>query len=493
MAALNEVSHGQVVLSAVISGAGSLKALDYARERLVPEHFTDAAQRKLFEVLGLYADQAGGIMTRSALEDMLRTVKPGSVQMYCEAYDALAGRGWPEPHAFRHSVRQLRELAGARKTEEGLAQGLEILRQGAVDSRGEELRGHAAARAHVLEVFAEAEQAAGVSDSPAGNVVAEGDSTLAEYARIKELRAQGKVPGIEFGIASLDLQLDGGLGNGEMALIAAGTTAGKSSLCVQTAWHNSVMQGKNVLIFTTEQLRTALRIKFIARHSRMLDVDGRPKFGLPRGLDTAAIRSGRLTADEERALTAVTADLKTGGYGIVNIVQMPSTCTLDVMAGRAAAISRTLPDGHPDLVIVDYLQLFQAVRPSRDARQNELQGAIIKAAQRWAQSFQDGRGVPLISPWQVNKEGVLKMKSGSGFTLEDLSETSEAAKTPGMVLALVNSEEDLSRGRRAQLDLTVLKNRDGPRGWKFPIEADYATCHFRDREDLAELGEALNV
>jgi replicative DNA helicase len=483
----DEVAHGRVVLSAVIGGTGSLSALDYAWERLTPEHFTDRAQRKLFEVLRRYADLAGGIMSASALADMLRDQKAGSAQMYGEAYAAIAGLPLPELHAFRHSVAQLRELAGIRLTEEGLAQGQEILRHGVTDSRGNELRGAADARAHVVEVFAEAEQAAGLSDSPGGDVVSEGDRALADYARIKELRAQGKVPGIEFGIASLDSQLEGGLGNGEMALIAAGTTAGKSSLCVQTAWYNSVMQGKNVLVFTTEQLRTALRIKFIARHSR------HPKFGLPRGLDTAAIRSGRLTADEERSLTAVTQDLKTGGYGVCNIVQMPSTCTLDVMAGRAASISRTLPGGHPDLCIVDYLQLFQAVRPSRDARQNELQGAILKAAQRWAQSFRDGQGVPLISPWQVNKEGVLKMKSGSGFTLEDLSETSEASKTPGMVLGLASTEDDLSRGRRAQLELSVLKFRDGPRGWKFPIEADYATCYFKDREDLAELGETLGV
>lgn len=485
--ALSDVAHGQVVLSAIIGGTGSLSALGYARERLTPEHFTDKTQMVLFRVLGTYADKYDGIMSASALGDILRDLKTGSAQMYVESYAAIAARPLPELHAFKHSVGQLRELAGARRTEEALAQGLEILRHEVTDARGNVLRGHVDARAHVLEVFAEAEQAAGASDSPGGNVVAEGDSALADYARIKELRAQGKVPGIEFGIASLDSQLDGGVGNGEMVLIAAGTTAGKSSLCVQTAWYNSVMQGKSVLVFTTEQLRTALRIKFIARHSR------HPKFGLPRGLDTAAIRSGRLTADEERALTAVTADLKTGGYGVCNIVQMPSTCTLDVMAGRAAAVSRQLPDGHPDLVIVDYLQLFQAVRPGRDARQNELQGAILKAAQRWAQSFQDGRGVPLISPWQVNKEGVLKMKSGSGFTLEDMSETSEASKTPGMVLGLASSEEDLSRGRRAQLELSVLKFRDGPRGWKFPIEADYATCHFKDREDLAELDGALNV
>lgn len=485
--ALSDVSHGQVVLSAIIGGTGSLSALGYARDKLEPEHFTDKTQMVLFRVLGTYADMYDGIMSSSAFGDMLRDLKAGSAQMYVESYDAIAARPLPEFHAFKHSVGQLRELAAARKTEEALAAGLEISRHGVTDDRGSKLKGHADARAYVMEMFAAAEEAGGVSDSPRGDVTTEGDSLLAEYARIKELQLAGQVPGILFGIPALDLHLESGLGNGELGLVAAGTTAGKSSLCVQAAWYNAVMRGQDVLVFTTEQLRTALRIKFMARHSK------HPKFGLPRGLNTAAIRSGRLTAAEEQVLAAVADDLKHGGYGVCNIVQMPENCTLEVMAAKEAAISRTLPKGKPDLVIADYLQLFQAVRPSRDARVNETQGAILKHAATWARSCHDGEGVPFLSPWQMNTAGVLKMKSGNGFTLEDLSETAEAQRTPGLVLALSHSEEDLSRGRRAPLEVTVLKFRDGPRGMKFPVEADFATCCFKDRADMAELEGSLSV
>lgn len=479
----NEVTHGQVVLSAIIGGTGSVRALDYAWGKLTPDHFTDRAQRKIFQLVRKYADLTDGIPTPAALADKLRDQAPGSAQMYVEAYTAIAALQLPEYHAFKHSVNELRVLAASRLTEEALAQGLEILRHEVTDEHGIKLRGPADAREHVIAMFAAAEEAGGLSDSPSGDVTAEGDDLMAAYAKVKELRLGGKVPGVYFGIPSLDRFLDSGLGDGELGLIASGTTAGKSSLCIQCAWYNAVVCGKDVLIFTTEQLRTALRIKFIARHSR------HPKFGLPRGLNTAAIRSGRLSEAEERVLAEVADDLKHGGYGVCNIVQMPETCTLEVMAAKEAALSRTLPKGKPDLVIADYLQLFQAVRPSRDARVNETQGSILKAAATWARSCHDGEGVPFLSPWQMNTAGVKTMKSNGAFTLEDLSETAEAQRTPGLVLSVANSEEDLSMGRRTPLRLTVLKFRDGPRGVEFPIEADYANCTFSDRADMAELDD----
>ena len=68
------------------------------------------------------------------------------------------------------------------------------------------------------------------------------------------------------------------------------------------------------------------------------------------------------------------------------------------------------------------------------------------------------------------------------FKLEDLGETIEAGRTPSMVLGLMAAEEDNSDGRAAPLSVKVLKNRDGPRGRRFGLTVDFATCHFADRE-----------
>jgi replicative DNA helicase len=473
------IAHGRVVLARVI-GEGGLPALNYAADKLGPEHFTDKVQRVLFQMLAQYARENEGIMTREALADLMRGRPPGSVAMYGEGYDLLAGLR-PEDHEFSHSVGQLRELAADRATGDALAVGLRILNPhpGEEEVRDERtgavLSGHADARAYVVAEFAAAEAASGSTDSPGGDVTAEGDDILAEYARVQELRAAGKVPGIEFGIPALDRHLDGGLGHGELGLVAAGMSGGKSSLCAQCGWYNAVEQGKNVVIFTTEQHRTALRIKLVARHSRQ------PQFGLPRGLDTRLIRAGRLGAEGERALAAVVADLKTGDYGRLEVVQMPESATLPVMAARAESLARQVV---PDLVIVDYLQLFDPVQRTRESRLNENLSGILKGARGWARSFRKGQGVPLISPWQVNKEGIREMRGRGEFSQEDLSDTIEAGRTPSLILGLMVAEEDETAGRAAPMFVKVLKNRDGPKGAKFPLVTDYATCFFADREDM---------
>jgi hypothetical protein len=154
---------------------------------------------------------------------------------------------------------------------------------------------------------------------------------------------------------------------------------------------------------------------------------------------------------------------------------MPEVATVPGMAARFSALRRQF---RPDLVIADYLQLFSPVRSRRDATMREDQSGVIKSAARWCASCDDGRGVAFISPWQANNDGVNSLKSSGKFGLSHVSETKEAARTPGLVLALANPEDDESGGREASLRIHVLKNRGGPRGRQFPITADYANSYF---------------
>jgi replicative DNA helicase len=467
--------HGRVVLGAVLFGSGSMTALQYARQRLGDVHFEDPGQRDMFTLLCRYADQAGGILPRKALEDVLRNRDPGAALVFLERYDALAGR-CPAAHEFRHSVDQLRELAAARGTGDALAQAMQILRHGVTGEHGE-LRGHADARRHALGALAAVERDAGLTSTPEGDVTAEGDDVLAEYARTKELRRQGRSPGVEFGLAPLDEAMEGGLLRGEFALVLSATSGGKSSLCVQTAWHGAVVQGLNVVVFTNEALRDQVRRKIVTRHSRL------PRFGLERGINEADIRAGRLTEEGERALAAVTADLKTGQYGRLNVVQLPDDCTVSMLAARYTGITRQYGI---DLAILDYAQLLTPERNGRDAREHENLGGIVKALARFAVSADGGRGVPLISPWQVKREGQERLKSAGGYQLEDAAGTAEAERAAHVVLSLAAREEDTTGGRAAPVEGTILKNRSGPRGYRLRLTADFATSCFTSREAVDE-------
>jgi len=476
--ALDSSGHGAVVLSAILAGEGSRKALTYAIQRVAPDWFEDPVQRDLFTLLHRYFDQTHGILTRSALEDKLRSRPPGKVAQYSEEYAKLAAV-MPGYSDFLHSVDMMRELTADRLTGETLAQAMEILRNGARDEElRRDLRGHEDARAYVLAKLAEVERDCGIITTPEGDVLTEASEVMSAYARAKELRLKGEAPGVLFGLKELDDLLGGGLLPGELALLVAWTTAGKSSWCVQMAWHASVVQGKNVVIFTTETLRPQLRVKLVARHSRL------PKFGLEDGLNSRDIREGRLTEDGERAFATVLRDWETcTDYGKCYVVQMPERATVAGMGSRMAAIERQF---HIDFCVVDYLQLFEPELRSRDARGFEDQSSIIKAASRLSAAFNRGIGVPMLSPWQINREGRQALQANGRYSLENMSGTQEAAKTPDVVLSLADREEDTSSGRRAPLELAVLKNRDGPKGQTLRLHADFATNLFQAREEMGD-------
>lgn len=454
--------HGAVVLSAIVGGGGSYQNLSFAAERLLPGHFTDASHAKLFEALCLYSALHNGVMSAEALDDTLRGAKAGTRAKYGELYAALA-QSVPEAHQLSHAVMQLQLLAGERATGTALATAAAIMRDG-TEVDGQQLKGPADARAYLLRALALAEQAAGSQDSPESNVAADGDDILAAYERIKEQRATGQLKAVQFGIQDLDDYL-GGLPNG-LILVVAPTSLGKSSLCVQAAWHNAVMLGLNVLFFTTEQSLIETRIKIVARHSAYL--------GMP--LDVAKIRGGWLTFEEEQFLQAVVADLKTGDYGRIEIVQMPDTCTVEVMAARAEAKARW--GVRPDVVFADYLQLFSPPRPSREARVHEDQAGIAKVAHHWGQTA-FGAGVPLVSPWQPNEEGASALRTGASFSIDrNMSSSRESGRTASVVLTMGARGEDTSKGRRTELLLTVVKNRNGAANARFPVTADYAVSWF---------------
>lgn len=476
---MDATAHGEIILTAVIGGRGSTKALDYAATHLTPEHFEDPRQVQLFILLTRYALQTHGIMTRPALEDLLRHRKAGSRLALAEYYSAVAGMLLPARHQFLHSVGELLTLAAERETGSALATARTIL----TDPEGVRLddktvlSGHEDARSWLLAEMARIEQSLRKSDSPEGDAHDDADDVLAAYAAAKDLQMRGEAPGVLFGVPALDAFIGSGIGPGEMGIILAGTTIGKSRLCVQHAWHASVVQRKHVVYFTTETLRPQICRNLIARHSVLPQFGITGRAGLP-GLDSKDIRAGTLSASEESALDVVIKDFKTGDYGRLRVVQMPEHCTVSGLASRFAAIERAFP---PDLVIADYLQLFEPDRRSRENREFENLSGILKSFKRWCATARGGRGVAAETPWQVNLGGRQNLRSSGSYVLEDSSGTQEAARTPDIVLALEDREKDTTAGRRVEMDLSALKVRDGPRGKKFPIEADYATCCFRER------------
>ena len=479
------LDHGRTVLGAILAGRPDLLAA--AQRHLAPSHFTDSVQAALFAMCERYADQTRGVLPRAALADSLRTAPPGTVLKYEEYYDLLTAAA-PSDDEFLWSVQQLCELHAERMTGEKLARAYKILTQGDTEGEGRakrELRGHADARSYLLSGLADIERELNAEAAPEGDMRAEADDIKADYARRMQQRSAGT--SVSTGITSLDLMLGGGTQRGELGFVAGYTSAGKSKWCAQLAHHAVTAQGKNVVIFTSETLRSQVRFSILARHSR------EERFGITDGnhfgINTRDMKSG--TLPDPRVFRRVLHDFTdTPGYGRCYIAQVPRGATVATLESRLARYAR---EWTADLVIVDYLALLRSELRNRDLRESLVD--IIKEAKQVAATYCDGLGVPLWSPWQVRRDARDEASKRGYYTLNDLSETAEASNTADVVISLLEPDADDSRGRSVPLKLGVLKNRDGERGGE-PIQltADYATAYFAaggsgtSNEDLIDYG-----
>lgn len=463
------LDHSKIVLGAILPNRMDL--LNKALTHLTEIHFPDAQYRTLFLLVERYAETTGGILSRAALMDILasRNVDAGRVALYAEMYDALANAQIDDAE-FKWSVEQLKELSAERKTAEAITSGMQILNQGVQTPKGDELLGHRDARSHILTEFAKIDRELAMQESPEGDSRAEADEIWAEYNSPK---SSG---GIKFGIPDLDLKV-GGLQNGELDLVVGYSSSGKTTLAtIQLAWNAAIVQGKNVVILTSETLRPQVRRKLICRHSRM------PMFELAEGINSRNLKRGRgyLSAEEERALPSIIDDYtKNPNYGKLVIVQVPRGATISTCEGKLLRYQR---DFQVDLAIVDYLALL---KPDRrfSSRREEL-AATIQEAKQLATTFDDGRGIPLVSPWQTSRDSWKEAQQVGYYNSSALAETSEATSSADVVITILEPKEN--EQRYADIKGQVVKNRDGEKSLSIDMHVDYATSYWTQEATRTE-------
>ncbi len=456
--------HAQTILSAIIPDRRDL--LDRALQSLSDQHFLDPVYRNIFRFLDRYAAVTGSVLSRQALVDQLEkgNIDSGKVLHYSETYDLLASIDSSEAD-FRWALSELREQVASSATEHAIKQAATILTKG-VEFDGQDLKGQSDARSFLMTQFADIDKELSLQDSPEGDVRQEVNEILDDYSERKRINRLGVGEGVDFGIPPLDAKL-GGLQRGEMCLVIGASGAGKTSCVSQLGWHAATQQGKNVVIVTTETLRDQVRRKMVARHSKL------SKFGLEHGLNTRDIKSGTLSETEEIRLKEVVEDLgRNPSHGVLYIWQVPRGATVSMMENQMYRLQRQF---NIDLVIADYLALFRAER-KRNSTREELSD-ILKSGKQFCTTFNDGIGVPLVSPWQVSRAAQLEAERVGYYTLASLAETAEATNSSDVVMSMLAQD---TTDRYGTTKGQILKNRDGERSDPAPLLVDYATSCFTD-------------
>lgn len=187
----------------------------------------------------------------------------------------------------------------------------------------------------------------------------------------------GAIPGISTGIDALDLQM-GGLRKGELTVIGAKTSGGKSVLMLQIA-HYVVASGKRVAIFSLEMGADEVIGRMISCGKR-IDIGSilNPK-GVSKG-DIKRIQSGANEMANSGLMVCEAGDM-----------------TIDAISGHCQRLSDA---GGLDLIIIDYLQMVNSPRIKGQNREQEVAN-ISRSCKQLAKRLK----CPVITATQLNEQG----------------------------------------------------------------------------------------
>lgn len=263
---------------------------------------------------------------------------------------------------------------------------------------------------------------------------------------IEEVEAQhlrkGAITGIPTGFLDLD-NLTDGLQAGEMIVVAARPSMGKTSLAMNIAAHVALEAKKPVGVFSLEMTSEQLVTRMLFSQARM-------------NLRTA--RDGFLISSDFPKMTAAAGRLAKAPLYI------DDTAGLSILQLRAKA--RRMKHQHDvQLIVVDYLQLLNSTsRRARDNRQQEIteiSGGIKTLAKELH--------LPVIILSQLNRE--MERDKARKPRLSDLRESGAIEQDADIVGLLYKptsgeDEEDglaeLNEGE--PVNLLIAKQRNGPTG-----------------------------
>ncbi len=261
------------------------------------------------------------------------------------------------------------------------------------------------------------------------------DLAHASFEAIEQAHARKQlITGVPTGFERID-EMTSGLQRGDLIIIAARPSMGKTSLALNIAQHVGTRTAMTVGFFSLEMSKEQLFLRMLSTES---------------GVDGHRLRTGYLRTDDWDHLTRA---LGTLGDAKVFIDDSAGVGTLEMRAK-----SRRLMAEHGlDLLVVDYLQLMQG-RGRFENRVQEL-GSISRALKGLAKEL----NVPVIALSQLSRAP--ENRPGKRPQLSDLRESGALEQDADVVLMIYREDQyDQNAENQGVAEIIVAKQRNGPTG-----------------------------
>ena len=272
-------------------------------------------------------------------------------------------------------------------------------------------------------------------------------SAMAAYMRIGELmRTRGQISGVPTGFRELD-ELTSGLQKGDLIIVAARPSVGKSTFAMNIAEYAATTAGKRVAVFSLEMSREQLTTRMLCSQAKV---------------DMQKVNSGETTEEDllvlsDALLTLSDSKMYIDDSGNLSVADIRSRC-------RRQKTRYGL-----DLVVVDYLGLLQLT-----SKRGSLVADIAEAT-RALKILAKELEVPIMLLCQLSRGSESRKENGYRPILADLSDSGAIEQDADLVLllyrkalAMRNRKDDSASGAPNEeiednsAEVIVAKNRNGP-------------------------------
>jgi replicative DNA helicase len=256
--------------------------------------------------------------------------------------------------------------------------------------------------------------------------------------RVQELHDNGaeEVTGVRTGFVDLD-RMTAGLQKGDLIVLAARPSMGKTAFALNIAEHVAVQEGLPVLVFSMEMGASQLALRLVGSLGR---------------INQQNLRTGRIDNGEwERLSDAVDRLSRAHLY-----IDETAALTGSELRARARRMARQF--GTLGLIVIDYLQLMSGSSGSDENRATEL-GEISRGLKALSKELQ----CPVLALSQLNRS--VESRQDKRPMMSDLRE-SGAIEQDADIIMFIYRDDYYNKDSKTPgvAEILIAKQRNGPVG-----------------------------
>jgi replicative DNA helicase len=275
---------------------------------------------------------------------------------------------------------------------------------------------------------------------------------------------KGKISGLSSGYIDID-KLTDGFHPGELIILAARPSVGKTALALNIAQNVAINDKKSVIIFTLEMLAEQVVPRMIASVGQ---------------IEAFKLKNGNLENKDWSRVTSAMATLADTNIYIAD--------TTNITVGDIKAKSRRVKAQDPNLalIVIDYLTLINGMSRYSGQRQQEV-SEISRALKALALELQ----IPILALAQLSR--ALESREDKRPILSDLRESGQIEQDADIVAFLYrddyHNKEAITPDNISKIEVILRKNRNGSTGTAELLFKKNTQSFMNYTNDIKEVGD----